>query len=439
MAKAKLDPTLPDWWQREKQRRQLMFLIFLLLLLTLIAYYYVVAKNGRIGSVRGIDFDSKNYVAFTHQDKDGNVALYAVRADGSDTRRLTAAEDTSNKQDPAWTLDGKNLLYSTNKNDKQVMQIYIMGGGEAKQLTYGAGNKFAPTASPDGKSIAFVTQGAIKTVLLNGEGVEQALPPPRAGNSSEGDGAIPGEPQLHGPFQTAYFSSDGRGLASTQSLSAEENPTELTGYGDQVGRAVFPGADHAEILSAGREVGVTWEPHGERLACAFAEYQPPRPDKNAPLPPIISGITLWQPDPAAKPNEPKVKGTPLFAAIGLVMEPRNPVWSPDGKSIVFECWRLKSERVRESLGLVVWPLDRNNVKIEAADIASLPFLVRADEKGRPQMPRWSPDGSRLLYEIVKPDGKRDLWLINTDGTNPTDLTQSLAGDNAQGAWGPNSK
>ena len=439
MAKMKPDPTLPDWWQREKQRRQLMFLLFLGLLLVLIAYHYKVSKYGITGSVRGIDFDSKNYVAFVHQEKDGNVSLYAVRADGTDTRRLTPAEDTSNKQDPAWTLDGKNLLYATNKNDKQVMQIYIMGGGESKQLTYGAGNKFAPLASPDGKSIAFVTQGAIKTVLLNGEDVQQALPPPRAGNSTEGEGAPPGETELHGPFQTPAFSGDGRGLASVQSLSAEDNPEDITKYGEQVARAVFPGGDYAEILSPGREVGVTWEPTGDRLACAYAEFQPPRPTPASPQPPLLSGITLWKPNPAAKANEPKATQTPLFGVSGFVIEPRNPAWSPDGKTIAFECWRLKGEGVREALGIVLWPADKTNVKITEADIGNLPLLIKTSPAARPQLPRWAPDGSRLLFEAVKPEGLRDLWIINTDGTNPTNLTQSLGGDNAQGAWGPNHK
>ena len=436
MAKKQPAPTLPDWWQREKQRRQVMFLIFLGLVLTLIGYYYVVSARGRIGSVRGIDFDSKNYVAFIHQEKDGNVSLYAVRADGSDTRRLTAAEDTSNKQDPAWTLDGKNLLYSTNKNDKQVMQIYLMGGGEAKQLTYGPGNKFAPLASPDGKNIAFVTQGAIKTVLLNGNDPLQVMPPPRAGNSDNGDSANPGEVELRGPFQTPHFSADGRGLASVQSLSAEENPEEVTKSGDQVARAVFPGEDHAEVLNVGREVGVTWEPNGDRLACAFSEFQPPRPSETAPLPPLVSGISLWKFDPTTQDKNKKLRPTPLFIATGFVIEPRNPVWSPDGKFIAFDCWRLLSEGVREPLGIVVWPVDKTGVQITAADIDNLPFLIRASPGGHPQSPRWSPDGSRLLFEIIKSDGKRDLWMINTDSTNPTNLTPTLGGDNSQGAWGP---
>ena len=437
MAKTKLDPTLPDWWQREKQRRQLMFLMFLGLLLVLIAYHYKVSNDGIIGSVRSIDFDSSNYVAFVHQEKDGNVSLYAIRADGADTRRLTAADDTSNKQDPAWTLDGKNLLYATNKTDKQVMQIWRVGGGEAKQMTYGPGNKFAPTASPDGKNIAFVTQGAIKTALLNGENLQQALPPPRAGNSSEQEGTTPGEPELHGPFQTPAFSGDGLGLAGVQTLSAEENPEDITKYGEQVARAMFlPGSEYAEILSPGHEVGVTWEPTGDRLACAFTEFQPPRQTPASPLPPLLSGISLWKPNPAAKKNEPKVVQTPLFLASGFVIEPRNPVWSPDGKTIAFECWRLKSEGVRESLGIVLWPADKTNVQVTAADIANLPFIIKSNTSGRPQLPRWSPNGLRLLFEVVKSDGLRDLWMINTDGTNATDLTKSLGGDNSQGAWGP---
>jgi len=56
--------------------------------------------------------------------------------------------------------------------------------------------------------------------------------------------------------------------------------------------------------------------------------------------------------------------------------------------------------------------------------------------GKPQMPRWSPDGSRLLYEVAKSNGTRDLWVVNADGTNPLNLTKSLEGNKSQAVWAP---
>jgi Tol biopolymer transport system component/predicted Ser/Thr protein kinase len=61
--------------------------------------------------------------------------------------------------------------------------------------------------------------------------------------------------------------------------------------------------------------------------------------------------------------------------------------------------------------------------------------------GDKTQPRWSPDGTRLLY--VAPGGGdasggtlgTDIWVINLDGSAPTDLTQSV-GDETDPVWSP---
>jgi Tol biopolymer transport system component len=62
-------------------------------------------------------------------------------------------------------------------------------------------------------------------------------------------------------------------------------------------------------------------------------------------------------------------------------------------------------------------------------------MVPVGPLGLPQNPRYSPDGSRLLYELQRPDGKHDLWIINADGTNQINLTKGQ-GDNMDGSWSP---
>jgi serine/threonine protein kinase len=61
--------------------------------------------------------------------------------------------------------------------------------------------------------------------------------------------------------------------------------------------------------------------------------------------------------------------------------------------------------------------------------------------GDKTQPRWSPDGTRLLY--VAPGGNNvsgaslgtDIWVINLDGSGATDLTPSV-GDETDPAWSP---
>ncbi len=170
--------TLPDWWQREKQRRQIHLLILLGLLGSLIAFFYYLSHAGVTGITGSIDFDTSNTIAFIRQNDKGEATLYDIRADGTGLIPLTPGDDTSDKSAPAWSLDGKQVYYSSNRGDRKKMQIFIRGANDVSQLTYGTGRKENPFASPDGKRVGFLTLGAVKTVLTNGKGVEQILPPP---------------------------------------------------------------------------------------------------------------------------------------------------------------------------------------------------------------------------------------------------------------------
>lgn len=433
MSSTQTDSTNMDWWYRERQRRQARLLLFLALVMVLIGFFYWRAAYGRIGAVGDINFDTTNHIVFVHQGADGNLSLYSIRADGSDLRKLTADEDRSNKQDPTWTTDGKAILYASNKVDGRVSQIYILGNGETKQLTYGTGNKFAPAASPDGRRVAFVTQGAIKTVLLNGADVLQVLPPPRAGNAPVDDpNALAMTMELQGPFLNALFSHDGRAIAGVQSLSVEDNPPNMGDLipGSQVGRVVLPDGDRASILATGKEVSMAWDPNGMRIACSFTEVEARVEGKPA----LLSGIYLYD---FTRGKKPEV--SPILLCFGYTLLPRNIAWSPDGKRIAFEGWRFKREGVRELRGITLIDVDRPSSVRTPAEADQVPYLIPATPQGRPQRPRWSPDGTRLLYELVRPDGKRDLWVVNYDGSNPINLTAELKGDNAQGEWSPAGK
>src|SRR5262245_40998094 len=148
MTNAKPEAQLPDWWEREKQRRLARVLLFAILLLALIGYFYYTNYVG-IVTVNGINFDTSHYIAFVRQEDNGAYALYGIRHDRTDERRLTHADDKSIKSHPVWTLEGKSILYASNRNDSKVTQIYILGNGDPAQLTYGTGNKSFPVVAPD--------------------------------------------------------------------------------------------------------------------------------------------------------------------------------------------------------------------------------------------------------------------------------------------------
>jgi hypothetical protein len=423
---------LPDWWQRETQRRQAHLLILLGLLLGLIVFFYYIARSGRTGIINGIDFDTSNTIAFVRQDAGGHISLYDVRADGTNLKPLTPSDDTSDKSAPAWNLKGDQLFYISNRDDRKKMQVYIRGANETSQLTYGTGRKESPSMTPDGKRVAFLTVGAVKTILSNGNDPDQILPPPRAEGNSGAEGTQI-EPEVNGPFLSYAFSSDGTSIAGVKELSADNgfglNPrlSGLTG-GDQVVEVVLPGETKPLLLDTAGAVSIAWEPNGSRLMVAYAE-EPHLIDATDKLA-LFSGITLYS---FENPKDPKAN--PLIVNAGLGITPRNIAWSPDGKNIAFEAWYLKGEKERELKGIVIMKIPEQQMRFRSQDAPRFQASLPASPEGQPRAPRWSPDGSRLLFQVTRRDNKNDLWVINSDQTNPINLTKGQ-GDNTQGVWSP---
>ena len=61
--------------------------------------------------------------------------------------------------------------------------------------------------------------------------------------------------------------------------------------------------------------------------------------------------------------------------------------------------------------------------IAAAAVINEILAVIAAKKGFALNPRWSPDGSRLIFQSSKKDKKdADLFVIDSDGNNLTQLT-----------------
>lgn len=80
--------------------------------------------------------------------------------------------------------------------------------------------------------------------------------------------------------------------------------------------------------------------------------------------------------------------------------PNNASWSPDGQKIAFTSW---------DGDLSVMNLDGSNLQNLVADVNTY------------QTPSWSPDMTRLLFTNGF-DNDRDIYFINTDGSNPIRLS-----------------
>jgi Tol biopolymer transport system component len=87
-------------------------------------------------------------IAFVSR-RDGPAHLYVMRADGTDTRRLT--NTGRDDHHPSWSPDGRRIVFARDG----MLEVMPAGGGEARRIGDAPGNAQEPAWSPDGKLIAY--------------------------------------------------------------------------------------------------------------------------------------------------------------------------------------------------------------------------------------------------------------------------------------------
>ena len=93
-----------------------------------------------------------------------------------------------------------------------------------------------------------------------------------------------------------------------------------------------------------------------------------------------------------------------------------PSWSPDGKRIAF----ISGRNAGDDHHIFVMDVDGQNRLQLTHDVVHKRF------------PSWSPDGKRIAYV-----GENVIWVVDSDGENPRQLTGHVAGEHP--AWSPDSK
>lgn len=109
-----------------------------------------------------------------------------------------------------------------------------------------------------------------------------------------------------------------------------------------------------------------------------------------------------------------------------------PEWNPDGvqNKILFQRPRQRGSRYHS-----IWTVDYvNGEAVRPTEIVSAANAAAIN-------PAWSPDGQRIVFvTVLDPDaepnarpGQSDIWVVNVDGSNRTNLTNGTAA-NYQPAW-----
>jgi TolB protein len=119
--------------------------------------------------------------------------------------------------------------------------------------------------------------------------------------------------------------------------------------------------------------------------------------------------------------------TPLLKNIE---DAESPSLSPDGTRIAF----------------VLYPEGRKSSQIHTANVDGSGMIQLTEGESYHWSPRWSPNGRQLLFETTRNDnpvnhvkngGHRDIYVMDADGRNQTNLTEAAYGHAP--SWSPDGK
>jgi len=293
-------------------------------------------------------------VFFKENWRDGSD-IYRIASDGSGLTRLTSGP--SYKSWPWVSPDGKSIAYISNSSNDKGTHVFVMDtdGHHARELTLGDYPDVAPSYSPDGRKIIFVRAARHRPRHWGGMTWDQCdIWQINADGSSPRQLTFGCYPEIDPP----YFSPDGKHVLFAA--------TTVSGSG-----MTFRESHHLFIFDIGND--------GSAINL--------RP---VPLPP--------------QPEKRQYDGVPSF--------------SPDGSTIVFASLRVS----RES------PYDYE-IWTAGADGSNLRQITH--NLSRNQDPIFSHDG-KFIYFYISGLDLYGLWRMRADGSDAQQLTESTPPPNDTG-------
>jgi len=342
-------------------------------------------------------------IAFVRASAAGVVEdLYIVPASGGEPRRLTF-DNTIIMGAPAWTRDGKELVFSSSRAGLPTLwRVEVLGGTPRPVLGAGASVSF-PAISRIGNQLAYQQMSdkmnILETKVRNGKQQSPATLAifQKGGNS---------RPQFSPDGRRIVFESNRSGFSEIWTCDADgANPTQMTSLHGTAGAA-------------------RWSPDGRYIAFEF------RPKEH-------SEVYLL---------EVASRATRMLTTLPGANN-GGPNWSRDGKRIYFysdkgggpfEVWSLPSEG-----GTAVQATRQGGVFAqESADSRSL-YFMKLEAPGIWRMPLAGGEESRILSSppgeswwnwAVAQDG---IYFFGTNNDRYADVRSGInfTGTNAELKWG----
>lgn len=301
------------------------------------------------------------------------IALLAVLSAGCGNSEQGKAESSARTSRIAFVSDRDG-------ND----EVYVMqpDGSEVRNLTHNAARDADPCWSPDGKRIAFQSDrdGTEQIYVMNVDGT--ALTKLTA---APGEKAMPA--WSHDGHQIAFCVTEESDIFIYVVSAEGGNPRRLTDG-----------------------MAPSWSPDDRTIA--FNRGQLPQ---------------IWLVDADGGSSRALVAGDESELTreekIDLLFR-LAPVWSPDGKRLLYTKVLTGPDRSKPSMNYEVFTMD--------LDGRARQRLTTDD--ARDMGHGWSPDGEKIVFSTVR-DGDAEIYVMNADGSAQVNLTRHAARDQSA-TWSP---
>ena len=287
-----------------------------------------------------------------------------------------------------------------------------------------------PQISPDGSQIVYRRRGMDKMTdrrtsslwVVNADGTQHMKLTQREANES-----------------SARWSPDGNRIAFGS--SAEGNGSEIFIYWTESGKM-------ARITQLERSPGdISWSPDGSHLAFSMhvpesnpVLVKPPKKPKGAEwaehprvtkrLKHEADGVGYLEPGFSHLFVVPAEGGTARQVTSGDFHHDSKPVWTPDGKSLIFSANRHED-----------WEYNRRNSEIYSVSIADGEITSLTDRNGPDYSPALSPDGNTIAYlgydDRVQTYQVTKLYTMNRDGSGKKEIVTNLDRSISDIVWDEN--
>ncbi len=98
-----------------------------------------------------------------HSERSGSMQIWIMADAGENQRQLTQGDKVGTNAEPAWSPDGRQIAFVSDRDDDQTLQIYVMDADGSNQRplmpSHPSHNRF-PNWSPDGSQVLFQSNRA---------------------------------------------------------------------------------------------------------------------------------------------------------------------------------------------------------------------------------------------------------------------------------------